>query len=96
MRIDRILIGASVALVIGTPASAFLGSKRRDAETRDMAPVTFGNINMGLEVVFLNSALDASGELPLWRTGRQARGTAAAAWTCRGGLPAEISSREAS
>lgn len=42
MRIDRILLGASVALVIGTPANAFLGSKRRDADTRaQYAPTAY-------------------------------------------------------
>lgn len=33
----------------------------RESTIKDMAPVTYGNIHLGLEVVFLNSAVDATG-----------------------------------
>jgi flagellar L-ring protein precursor FlgH len=42
MSVNRILLGAGIALVIGQPAHAFLGSKRRAAETRaEYAPTAY-------------------------------------------------------
>ena len=33
----------------------------RESTVKDVAPVTYGNINLSLEIVFLNSAVDATG-----------------------------------
>jgi flagellar L-ring protein FlgH len=42
MRRNRILLGAGLALIIGTPAHALFGSKRRAAETRaEYAPTAY-------------------------------------------------------